>query len=817
MPKAITGDRSTGKVNIFKKGASPIYFDFVYEMYARGMFVGDENIKQLKSLKYLTADFRKFTKKQETDYKKKTFRRKEANGGYTVIRPVIGFKTPEQQELDKNIIIIDNTRNHDISETQLRDAIIANENEHIGIKNEQKSLVYAMEIAKEVVEEYKQSGNIIFDGGEIDFKWRPTEQELDIPSREFWEWINSINSGFQNRIGYSKYNIYRQQYQQWMEEKDDITGYSTIEGKKAYAKKLIGRFRNNSLYYLDKIHAYRKKGTTTGFSRYISLDAQKIFAFLIDSEYNLEIGKARQIWFTTTAFGIALCKTLYNKSFQAILVTSDGSKAEKTFNEKCKEPYYNIPYYLKPKKLAEDTKTTIGFHKKRHEQEGGGSLIAILPPSDTVFNAYSPNLAFVDEQGLIDCIDGMIGNWEPTMKQYSHELNKRVRAGQICLWGTSDVKNNPAFQHVFMNYYNRWMEMDFSGRMVPLFLNVFARAGMTEKEYQEEYDKAYRTQGVKRDDAIRMFHQSYPKVIEDMWMNTADTIIPLTEINRHIERCNMVKADNMCKYGYMTPILDSAQKRTDDVGYKIVGANFVQTNDAADPRNTVFIYRDPEKFWKHRYYKGTDPIAGMQGTSDFATAIWDEELHTVCAGMAWRSTNHKYVFLQSLLLGLWYDPMIPELVEINVGQNYFDYCDDKGFGRLFIPNTALHPEFQSDVTIGIRKSRGNIPQHLASNLFLMLDQYAGNIWTPKLFTQLRTYVKKEVKNPSSGSIDIYKVDDARFNKDDFIDACNYAFLCANGTYIYKKPKFIQATEMKKRKFRYEFDENYNMVMNPYYK
>ena len=62
-----------------------------------------------------------------------------------------------------------------------------------------------------------------------------------------------------------------------------------------------------------------------------------------------------------------------------------------------------------------------------------------------------------------------------------------------------------------------------------------------------------------------------------------------------------------------------------------------------------------KKGWRYRYFQGTDPIFSESGHSKMASAIWDSHHQTISAHVNFRVEDYRYCYLQTLLLGLYYD------------------------------------------------------------------------------------------------------------------------------------------------------------------
>ena len=633
---------------------------------------------------------------------------------------------------------------------------------------------------------------------------------------EFVAWIDSINADFRKQIEYKRFELYKRQAEIWLNEKK---GYEDCLGEDArmkYILREIQRCNDNGYYFLDKYWSFKDSASPTGFTKYSSGKAHKIWAFLIDSGYDLIGGKGRQIWFTTTTFGLAVRDALLNYSTFIKIITADIDKAVDTLEEKARAPLYEMADFMKPTKLSGDGKMYLEFHRDKKEQKGGGSSIKIDNPTETAINSGNPKRTYIDEAGLIEIIFPMIENWKSTADQYNPVTKKLEKKGQLIAWGTSDKKNIPEFEHILRDCMKRWQDKKYRGLMMPIFFNVFAREGVTDEYYNELYESAYAVEGINRDESIRQFRQANPITIEDMFLSSAETIIPLVEIQAGINRCENAPTEHKCRFGYFEPIFDQSKPTNSefkDFPYKIIGAHFVPVDDEHSSLVTTCIYREPQKNWKWRYYKGTDPITATTGKSDFATSIWDALTDEVSATMSMRTGNNRDSFLQSLLLHLYYGGIyVKDLVEINIGQAYVDFVTDNGLEKTLVYNVELPAIYQitSGSLVGFNKRGSNIPRYLPNDLVKILQLYRDNIWIGKFWVQLKTFTKKKSVN----GVDVFAPENIDFHKDDVIDSVLYSWICRQ-SYLHKNPI---CTELKKEgivtKLVYGYDEGWNLVLKP---
>jgi len=159
-----------------------------------------------------------------------------------------------------------------------------------------------------------------------------------------------------------------------------------------------------------------------------------------------------------------------------------------------------------------------------------------------------------------------------------------------------------------------------------VFFNAYAREGMTDKILQQEKDVYYAVTGPEAEESRIMYHQHYPITIDDMFLRTSKTIVPLSEINKHIARIfrKMNDVATQPQYGYFEPVFDKSKPlNTGDIPYEIKRATWIPTTSSDDPRTTAVILEHPVEGWDDRYYQGTDPINSETGHSNMASSIRD--------------------------------------------------------------------------------------------------------------------------------------------------------------------------------------------------
>jgi len=361
--------------------------------------------------------------------------------------------------------------------------------------------------------------------------------------------------------------------------------------------------------------------------------------------------------------------------------------------------------------------------------------------------------------------------------------------------GVSANKGKNAFQSLWTNTLDFWDNKDFKSAMfVPLFFSWHARC--SKDVYDAEMRSYYNgdkkdCEGMSQDEQKSIFHMHYPSVWRDMFSMASNKLIPRGIIDEGQTRIRNMAIKDKPVEGFFEPIYDYTVKYDDNVGvpYRVMGAKFVPFDDVNEDRSVISCYMldRPEYGWKDRYYKGTDPIMTESGGSLFASAVWDAvTCRPACIMNFRRMHDHKAAFLQSLLMGIYYDTDksptgIPELVENNIGTNYVDFMQLLGYGRNLVYNAELQHELRGGGALWGINTKSNRKQVSVAKLSECVMTYHKNFAHDVIFRQLDTYV------PIVKTTGItYEPVDKRMYKDDVLDSLAFAYICRL-TYSHKLP------------------------------
>lgn len=618
-------------------------------------------------------------------------------------------------------------------------------------------------------------------------KWFPSHPDLEYP-KSFVDWIDSINSGWQNKKRYKPFEVYCKQAKEWLKDESKITDFDTEDGQREWLIREVQRMKDNTLYFCNKYGRIKedKAKDGSGMIRYTAWEAQEVLLFLYDCGYSLMIGKARQIGFTTTMCLAGMKRVNLNKSYFIKFVTHTEDKGIEIFNDKVKWAFTKIPDYI-AQEVKNWSDNVMSFEKKGNRKGrtgGGGSRFQVDTPKVDAINGGSPSAVFVDEIGLMEIFGDMMREGRPALFKYNPETGKMFMQQQFMAWGTGGEmdKGGSVFEAEFKKCLQKWQERDFTHGIIPLFMNAYARRGVT-KEMIEREKSVYLSLGdsVKGHKAKVQFHQHYPITIDDMFIRKSNTLRPISECNRRLTE--IYNKETPLQYGYFEPILDRNTPTPNMItDFKIVGARFIETTGRDDASTTAVIVNHPPQgeVWINRWYQGTDPINSETGHSKMSSAIWDAYDNTVASVVFHRDRKFKETYLQVLLQSLYYDQEnrggCRELIENNIGDMHLDFQENHGFRHKFTSQAALPLYLQTQGKwFGISNKTNTAPR-IINKIEEMLDAYGDQIDIPWFWEQLKTFVEKDLKSSTSHRQTRYQAADPRYDYDDSIFAIAFAYI-----------------------------------------
>jgi len=632
--------------------------------------------------------------------------------------------------------------------------------------------------------------------------WKPSHKEFEYPTA-FVEWVNSINSGWQNKLRYTPFDLYCDQARIWLEDDTVITDFANEEDQYEWLNTEIQRCNDNTLYFCNKYGWIKEDRSPNGMLRYQAWDAQMVLLFLFDCGYSLMIGKARQIGFTTTMCLAGMKRVNLNKSYFIKFVTHSESKGIEIFRDKVKWTYTKIPDFM-----AQDVKNwtdkVMSFDKKGEKKgrdDGGASRFQVDSPQIDAINGGSPSAVFIDEIGLFDIFGEMMREGRPALFKFNPETGKMTMQQQFLAWGTGGEmdKGGSVFEAEFKMCLRQWKEGNYEYGIIPLFFNAYARRGVTDEHINNEKKAYLALEGTKKGETAKVqFHQHYPITIDDMFIRKARTLVPIHLCNQRLH--DIYGKEVPIEYGFFEPIMDFSQPTPDLITeFRIIGAKWVATNAREHVSTTSIIIHHPPAGdkWKNRWYQGTDPINSETGHSMMCSAIWDSLTNSVSSVVFHRDRKFKYTYLQVLLQSLYYDQQnrggIKELIENNIGDMHLDFQEVHGFKHKFTASSQLPEYFHTmgGKWFGI-SNKANTGPRIIAKTEEMVDAYANNIDVPWLWEQLKTFVEKDLKSTNSHRQTRYQAADTRYDYDDAIFAITFAYINAQAHARYE-PENIKTT------------------------
>jgi len=616
--------------------------------------------------------------------------------------------------------------------------------------------------------------------------WCPKDVLNHTP--DFVHWINSMVYGqFHNKGEYKKFNLYKAQAWKWLQDHDTVTSYTTDDGRREFMQREYDRCADNTLYFANKYGELKEGDIASGYIDYQAREHHAVIFYLFDCGYNVIGGKGRQIGFTSAMGLVATKKLLFQANYYIKFVTEDKDTGEEIFNDKIKYPFGALPKWMQPKvKSDSGVRFWLSDKSKKGAKGYPNSRVDVIAPKKTAINGGSPQLVLIDEIGNIGILGAMLNEGRPTMFWNNPKTGVFELKRQVWMWGTGGEmeKGRGAYEKEWYRILGLWEEGRYSNGFVPLFFSWHAR--FSAEEYEREklwyYGARANEKEIDLETSKTQFHQHYPSSYKDMFLTTASTLVSREIVEGGLDRCRTMGPQMKPVVGYFEPIYDTSDPMPpeSDTPYRIIGSDFIPINDEDDyQKATAVMFQKPEKGWKNRYWKGTDPIATETGHSKMASVIWDDYFKTVpCLVNFRRQHNHKYAFLQVLLMGLYYDNEIitvgiKELVEANIGTNYIDYVQQKGFFNSLVFNAEL----PSKVTGGAREigidNKGNRADAIIDYLTEVIRNYHDRIYIQVIFDQLTTFVQ----NITAAGKEVWGPMNRLLHYDDVLYALAFAYIC----------------------------------------
>lgn len=645
--------------------------------------------------------------------------------------------------------------------------------------------------------------------------------------QDFIDWINSIvYSAFPQKIRYSKFERYKAQAYNWLQDKETIVDYKTDDSKREFISRELDRIEENTLYFANKYGELKEGDAATGIMKYFAKEHHAVIYYLFDCRYNVIGGKGRQIGFTSAMGIIAIKMLLVNTNYYIKFIAEDKDTTEEIFSDKIKYPFGALSRWLQPP-VKSDSGTRFWLSDKPGKGKKGypNSRIDVVVPKKTAINGGSPQLVLIDEIGNIGILGAMLNEGRPTMFWNDPVTGAFILKRQVWMWGTGGEmdKGKGSYEKEWYRILGLWEAKQFESGFVPFFLSWHAR--LNREEYEKEKAWYYGARANEKDIDLEtskvQFHQHYPSSFKDMFLTSASTLVSREIIEGGLERCRTVGPRTKPVIGYFEPIYDYSDPMPpeSDIPYRLIDARFVALDeDDLRQKGTTIIFQKPEKFWVNRYWQGTDPIAYETGHSKQASAIWDDYLKTCSALLNFREQhNHKYVFLQTVCLGLYYDVEnqvkvgVKELVEANIGTNYCDYKEVKGFLNSLIFTAQLPAKVAGGSReIGI-DNKGLRADGIIEYMTEVIRNYHQNIYISVFFDQLTTFAYDI--NPKTGK-ESWGALNKILHYDDALYALAFAYIARIACSHMPTYRKDQAVSRSRIRYKLVRDAEYNLIRIP---
>lgn len=631
-------------------------------------------------------------------------------------------------------------------------------------------------------------------------------------TQDFVNWVNSFLYGsFFDKIDYELFDLYKVQAYRWLQDEDSIASYHTDDAKREYKQREYDRCDENSLYFVNKYGELKEGDISSGLVRYKAREHHAVICYLFDCSYNFIGGKGRQIGWTSIMGLLTNKKMVFQANYYIKFVTEDKETGEEIFADKIKYPFGALPKWMQPK-VKSDSGTRFWLSDKMKKGEKGypNSRIDVIAPKITAINGGSPQLALIDEIGTIPILGSMLNEARPTMFWNNPITGKFELKRQICMWGTGGnvEKSKGEYEKEWYRILGLWENKQYEHGFIPLFFSWHCRFDSYEYEKEKAWYYGARAakEGMDVETSKTQFHQHYPSSFRDMFLKTASNLVSREIIEGGLERCRGLSSTIQPVYGYFEPVFNQLDPMPpeSDVPYRIMDAEFVVIDDQDDiNKASVCMFRRAEKGWENRYWQGTDPIATETGHSKFASAVWDEYEKTIPAILNFRRQHdHKYVFLQSLLMGLYYDTNptgikmgIKELVEANIGTNYIDYKEAKGFFASLVFNSQLPSKVSGGSRLIGIDNKGVRNDAIIDFMTELIRTYHGRFYISTIFEQLSTFCQDLTKSGKETWAPMNRL----MHFDDVLYAITYAYICRlSHMNMYPVKKEINSVKMQTR-------------------
>lgn len=630
--------------------------------------------------------------------------------------------------------------------------------------------------------------------------WKP-----EIPEQfddDFVRFILSTHRRFCDLDANEQFYLYLEQKNRWMRDPKhakDVLGserdqYRAIE---------IARCKANLLYMADK-YGYLKDGDPElGSDRFEGTLAHAHMFFLFDQGRSPYEAKVRQMG-SSSAKGLMATKIIaFQPDTVQVMIANDRDSGEGLLESKVKWPFSRLPDWMKP----EPVNTPDGFFRvtfspdKEHrlDRKADSSEIEVRTPSIEAINSRSPRVTYVDEASFISMFEAMVKEALPTLWRYEPSLKRRVMKRQLIAFSTGGraQSGNGSYEREYRGLVEKWRRRDYSECFVPVFYDWTCQPGASHEFYVKQM-KSYQAgsqQGhthMSIQERMTQFRQHYPASIDDVFLTSKATLIPLSIITKDMDKINKYEHEGIgVEYGSMSAIFGpEPMPAGSPFHHKILQSNW-KPSPEEDPFAPIQIWQHPDLQYSDRYFMGVDPIEADIGFSKMAAVVYDAHYGTVSATVNYRTDDPRDPYLQVALLNKYYGggKHIPMLVEVDIGKDFMSFVSGPWLdmrralvGQWQLPDyfqgksgqqSAGHPDMMTRLGVS---SKGGNKVEIINRLKDMLMSKHRKIHHMEVFSQLLHFVGLPVKGLAANSVK-WQSEDREKYQDDLLMALAYGYIC----------------------------------------
>lgn len=626
--------------------------------------------------------------------------------------------------------------------------------------------------------------------------WKPDDPSEFTP--EFVLFIMSIRRRFCDLLPYKPFFNYIIQARNWVRENQWPDQYATDLEREHFYDLDFARRYNNTMYFADK-YAKVKDGVLEGDNQFVTTLAHAHMFFIADCGYSTFEGKGRQIA-ASSANGVwVAAKLSTHKDILIVFIAHDKDSAITLIEDKVKYVISNLPDWAATEAINDkdgSMRVTFSIGGSKGQKKAMSSTVEPRTPTATAVNSRSPYAVLVDEAPFIDVFYDMMREARPAMYRFDPVTKTQKLKRQIKAYGTGGrtKQGKGIYERELRSVFAKWEAGNFSDAIVPIFYDWTCRPGINVEFYLSE-QKAYAS-GTREghtqyslEERMVQFRQHYPCSVDDMFTEVVATLIPLSMLNKHLDRIGLYESRGvMCHVGRLDPVYGTvAMPPGSKHPFNITDVKWIPSH-GDDLTAPVTIWQHPARGWRYRYYQGTDCIQHDAGQSKQASIVYDAHFGTLSAMVNFRSDNPDDVYEQTALLGMYYaskdERFIPELVENNYSAGYVAYKTgpwldgDRSLVRKFeLPDTlggATSGREQNYINSIGWQTNASTKSRLIGVVKDMFNDHGSKFFIREVFTQLKHFVGRPTKGVQGT---IWESEDSTRHQTDTIIASGLSYIC----------------------------------------